>query len=288
MRITSPGLMNSLTALALIATLSGKARADCPPDCVAGGGPAATDCFVQFSGIPSTTVTCNDGDPCDQDGVVNGSCTFGVQACTVRAAASCVATPLDAPPTVTPPGDAASALAAALAGLDPVAGGCTVPGLVVPLKVSVAGIQPGKVKLTVTAVAGGKKDRDKLKLTCGANTTVPSLANDIQPILTTHCAIPQCHSGPAPSAGQSLEAGHTWATDVNVRATDSPKFLRVKPGNIRASFLARKILGGTAVPALGGAEMPQGCPGRPPSGGCLTPGEIYTILAWIKGGAPNN
>jgi hypothetical protein len=34
--------------------------------------------------------------------------------------------------------------------------------------------------------------------------------------------------------------------------------------------------------------MPQGCPGFPPLGGCLTREEIFTIVAWIAEGAPNN
>jgi hypothetical protein len=34
--------------------------------------------------------------------------------------------------------------------------------------------------------------------------------------------------------------------------------------------------------------MPFGCPLAPGVGGCLTNAEIYTILAWIQSGAPNN
>jgi hypothetical protein len=273
------------------AAVPGTARAACPgspPECLGGGGPAATDCFVQFSGVASTKVTCTDGDAsCDTDGVRKGSCTFALSACIGQSSASCTAAPLDGPVTVTPATPVATALQTAIAALDPVAGGCTAPGVVVPLQVSIAGIKPGKAKLTVQASAGGKKDRDKVKLTCVPSPTVPTLSNDVQPIMTARCAVPQCHSGPVPSEGQSLEAGQTYTTDVNVRATEAPKLFRVKPGNPKASFLVRKILG-TGIPVGGGAEMPQGCPGAPPPTGCLSDADRYTIIAWIKGGAPNN
>jgi hypothetical protein len=59
------------------------------------------------------------------------------------------------------------------------------------------------------------------------------------------------------------------------------------PGSIAKSFMARKILG-HGLNAANGSMMPQGCPGLPPEGGCLTPAEEYTILAWIQSGAPNN
>jgi hypothetical protein len=59
------------------------------------------------------------------------------------------------------------------------------------------------------------------------------------------------------------------------------------PGSIAKSFMARKILGRGLKPS-NGSMMPQGCPGVPPAGGCLTPAEEYTILAWIQSGAPNN
>ena len=53
---------------------------------VAGGGPPATDCYIELDGVDSTTnrVECTDCDPgCDRDGVTqpNGSCTFRVAAC---------------------------------------------------------------------------------------------------------------------------------------------------------------------------------------------------------------
>jgi hypothetical protein len=64
----------------------------------------------------------------------------------------------------------------------------------------------------------------------------------------------------------------------------------VKPGSIKRSFVARKILGeGLVPPGVAGAQMPLGCPGGPiPSGGCLSQEQLFTILYWIANGAPNN
>ncbi len=54
---------------------------------VAGGGPAKSDCYSVFDvqGATSITknkiVTCMDGDPCDTDGMCDGTCTFKVALC---------------------------------------------------------------------------------------------------------------------------------------------------------------------------------------------------------------
>jgi len=269
-----------------LAALGGAALADCPPDCVAGGGPAATDCFVAYGGIPAATTSCTDGTACDIDGKANGVCTLGLQACiNVPGIAGCTASTLSGAPTIKGTAPAAAALAGALAALDPSAQACTPPGLALPLKISPAGIKKTVARLSVTATSGGKKDKDRLKLTCEPSTTAPSLSGDVQPILTAKCAIPTCHSGPSPSAGQSLEAGQSYGSDVNVHSTNNPKLIRVVPSSIKKSYLARKILG----PTDGTALMPQGCPGAPLSpGGCLTDDEKATILYWIANGAPND
>ena len=262
--------------------------ADCPPDCVPGGGPAPTDCFLAWSA--SQKATCIDGTECDMDGVADGTCTFGLQACiNVPGLASCTPGTLDGTPIVTPSADPlASQLVTALAALDPAVTGCTAMALRLPLKVSLAGIKPGKSRMTVTASSGGKRDKDKVRLVCQKNTTAPSLANQVQPIFTQRCAIPACHVGSSASGGQNLEAGQAYTQSVNVRSIGARRLMRVKPGSVKASFMARKILG-VGIPAgVGGSIMPQGCPGLPPSGGCLTEDEIFTILLWIANGAPNN
>jgi hypothetical protein len=290
-------------ALVLVAALHGAAFADCSSGCVAGGGPAATDCFVAWSGIPAMAFSCQDGDPtCDTDGMADGTCTFGVQACiNVAGLPSCTPGTLSGPPSVKPAKDpAGQQLAAALASLDPAAAGCTTPGIAVPLKVSLAGIKPGKARLSITARSGGKRDGDKLRLTCLPSTTAPSFANQIQPIFTTKCAYAGgCHDSAfrGGATGQVLEPGVAYADTVNARAQEVPKFVRVKPGSIKNSFLARKILGQGLVPqpaAFG--RMPLGCPNGSgpcvgsacPMGGCLSQAEILTLLYWIANGAPNN
>jgi hypothetical protein len=282
--------MRTAVPVTLVALLASIASADCvPPNCVAGGGPGpkSTDCFVAWSGIPGMTVTCTDGDACDSDGKADGLCTIPVQACiNVPGLGSCTPGGLSAAPSVTPASQpAAQMLENELTTLNLTAEGCTAPGLPVPLGVKLAGIKPGKARMTVTATSGGKRDRDKLRLTCMPSATAPSFAQDVQPILTAKCAIPACHSGPQPSGGQNLEAGRAYADDVDVHATTGPR-VRVKRGSIRASEVAHRILGQALPP--GGAIMPQGCPGFPPAGGCLTPAEIFTILSWIQNGALNN
>src|SRR5262245_47895331 len=101
--------MRIAVALLLIALVVPSASADCPGDCVAGGGPAATDCFVAFSGIPGTTVSCTDGDPtCDTDGKADGACTLALQACiNVAGLPGCTPGSLTAPPSVKPSKDPA-------------------------------------------------------------------------------------------------------------------------------------------------------------------------------------
>jgi hypothetical protein len=276
----------SLLTFALLSTVAA-ARAACPPECVAGGGPAATDCFLAWSGNPKTT--CIDGTSCDADGLADGACTFALGACiNVPGLPSCTPGTLAGTPIVTPSADPlAPQLVGALAALDPASQTCTTMALRLPLKLGLV-LKPAKSKLTVTSSSGGKKDKDKVRLVCQPSTTSPSLATDVQPILTQRCAIPACHVGSSPGGGQNLEVGQSYSQSVNVRSIGSRKLLRVKPGNVKASFMARKILGIGIPQGIGGSIMPQGCPGLPPSGGCLSDEDKFTILYWIKNGALNN
>src|SRR6516165_5619081 len=176
-----PGLVLTLGSL-LVARLAG---AVCPPDCVGGGGPAATDCVIEWGGISGTVSTCVDGTACD----VGGTC--GVSTMTsVKVAPRTVA--------------AGAALASAMETLTP--GQCTAPGFAIPVKPSngATPIKPGVVKLKVTAVADGKKDPDKLSLTCSPAT--PSFANDVQPIFTQRCTTSGCHNSSFRAENQVLEA----------------------------------------------------------------------------------
>jgi hypothetical protein len=52
----------------LIAALRATALAACPgTDCFPGGGPASTDCFVEWSGTTSGKDACTDGAACDTE-----------------------------------------------------------------------------------------------------------------------------------------------------------------------------------------------------------------------------
>jgi hypothetical protein len=270
-------------AVLVLVLLAGTSWGTCPPDCLPGGGPAASDCLIQWSGVPSLNLSCSDGDPsCDTDGQAQGTCTFGLQACINVPAGTCTPIALAGPPSVTPSNSAvAQALGGALAALDPTAAGCTAPGLAVPVKVSLAGLKPGRARLAVTAVASGKRDRDRLKLIClpGAS---PSFSGVVQAIFTSRCTTQGCHDS-FRAGDMNLEAGRAYAALVDRPATVG-RLREVKAGSVRQSYLARKILGQRIL----GSPMPSGCPGNPPLDGCLTDAELYAILSWIQGGAPNN
>jgi hypothetical protein len=273
----------SLLVLPLLA--AGLAAADCvPPNCAAGGGPKSTDCFVAIAGTTTTSVACTDGATCDLDGQADGTCTFALQACiNVPGLPPCSPAGLSAPPSVKPASNpAAQALASALAGLDLAAPACTPPGIAVPVRLSVRGIKPGKAKLKIIATSGGKKDADKLKLTCMPSTTPLGYAQQVEPIVTQKCAYSGCHDTFSASGGQVLDPGKGFANSVNARASLGHR-VRVKPGSLSGSEMARRLIGKGIAP--GGTMMPQGCPGFPPPNGCLTDAEKFTILYWIQTGA---
>jgi hypothetical protein len=275
--------LGSVIALAslLIARI---APAACPgPDCFAGGGPSATDCMVTWSGVTGPSTTCVDGSSCDQDGTADGVCTFPLAACLGDAACGITGAVTS---KVTPAKVAgAAALASAIDQLAP--GQCTTPGFTVPVKLSaqLGPIKPGVARMKAVVTSGGKKDPDTLKLTC--QHASPSFAADIQPILTERCTQGACHGSDFVSQGLNLSAGAAYAALVGPQATEGGNLKIVTPGNISKSFMARKILG-RGLKVSSGSMMPQGCPGVPPAGGCLSPAETYTILSWIQSGAPNN
>jgi len=275
----------SLHTLVLLAALAAPAGATCPPDCVPGGGPAANDCLLQFGGIPAPAVTCTDGNPaCDTDGTIDGVCTFGLSACLGGSTPACTPAALTAPVRVGPSASpVAQALATALAALGTQGPVCTAPGLAVPVRASLAGIAPGVVRLTLTARAGARRDRDRLTLTCMPAAAGPSLAT-VQPILTARCAVVGCHQGTPPTSEPTLEDGRTHDATVGVPSANVPSLRIVAPGDLAGSYLARKILGKRIVDRT--SRMPLACPKTPPASGCLTADETATILAWIQAGAP--
>jgi hypothetical protein len=99
---------------------------------------------------------------------------------------------------------------------------------------------------------------------------------DVQPIFTKKCAHPSCH-GVAKSAGMQLSAGAAYDNIVNVKSSEAPHFMRIKPSEPDSSYLVMKIEGKQQV----GARMPL-------TGGPLADKDIQTIRSWVKAGAKNN
>jgi hypothetical protein len=266
------------SALALAIVLGGAALAACPPDCVPGGGPAATDCFVAWSGIPQMAASCVDGTTCDVDGEADGVCTIGIQGCiNVAGLQECTPSGLTASPAVKPgKSPIAQALSSGLGRLDPGASACSEPGLALPVKSSIGGIKKSVTRLTVSAASGGRKDRDRLVLTCEPSATPPSFAQ-VQDVFTRRCATPTCHVGPAASQGLNLQDGRAYDALLNRPSTEKRNAVLVQPGSLKRSYLARKVLGKGIVLA----RMPVDV--RP-----LDPADVYTLLSWIQNGAPGD
>lgn len=84
---------------------------------------------------------------------------------------------------------------------------------------------------------------------------VISYENQIQPIINTTCAIPNCHNG-------SLGEDKNWTILSNLQA---------KKENIKDRI-----------------NRAPGTPGRMPALGALTPTEIETLTCWVNQGAPDN
>jgi hypothetical protein len=276
-----PALRPLAVAFAFVVVAVRVGSAGCPPACAGGGGPPATDCFLAYGDAPGKVISCTDGDPaCDVDGRIDGVCTFGFAACTNVALDACPATALDGPPSVAVRGRGAERFVAALQALTTAEFACTDAGLVaLAIAPSPKRLKPAKLTLRMTAVAAGRKDRDRFKLLC--NPARPTLAADVQPIFTAICTYVGCHAGTLPEQELSLEAGAA-AAGLAERALSDPRQRRVQPGSLKRSYLTRSVLGN------GARMMPDGCPDEfmDPVERCLADVEVYLILAWIQGGAP--
>jgi hypothetical protein len=271
--------MRLAVPIGIVVLVARLASAQCPGPCSGGGGPSTTDCFLAYGDAPGKVITCVDGDgSCDTDGQIDGVCTFGLTACTNVAAGGCAATPLDAPPTAVAKGTGAEAFVSAVSQLATSTPACTAPGLVkLAIAPSPTKLKPAKVTLRLSAAAGGKKDKDTLKLVC--NPARPSLATNVQPIFTANCTYAGCHAGALPQSSMSLETGQS-AASLSQRALTSPRTFRVKPGNPKKSYLIRGLFG------VGAVLMPDGCPDVvAPVERCLTDVERYIITAWVQAGA---
>jgi hypothetical protein len=102
---------------------------------------------------------------------------------------------------------------------------------------------------------------------------VPNLTDEIQPILTTSCALANCHVGDG-AAGLNLEAGQAFGEAVNVGSAQVGALL-VAPGSPDSSYLFEKIA--VESPSVGD---------RMPIGNALDPLDVEAIRQWIAGGAP--
>jgi hypothetical protein len=136
---------------------------------VAGGGPAISDCYVELDVLGATNVTankvvnCTDGDPCDGDGVADGTCTFKVAVCPNQSLGGCTPHP---PVTIS-----GKSIGAPLIPPTDLSGSDCGPyaDVKVALKVKKSGAKkPGKTVLHLIAKSSGKPktDRDNVKLIC--------------------------------------------------------------------------------------------------------------------------
>ena len=102
-----------------------------------------------------------------------------------------------------------------------------------------------------------------------------SFSGQVQPVFTAGCVNAGCH--PGGGAPFPLAAGVSYASLVNVRATNGPCAgdLRVQPSNADASALIKRLEGtcGVQMP-LGGSPLPSA--------------KIQLIRNWINQGARNN
>ena len=271
-----------LLAAALSLLTGVAAIAACPgPDCFSGGGPVATDCIVVWSGVSAAATSCVDGSACDRDGRIDGTCTFPLAACLGTTSCGVTGVPRV---RVSPTRLAGAArLQTAIQRLAP--GECTAPGVAIPVqhRAGLGAIRRGVTKLKVVVTTDAGQDVDGLTLTC--QPAAPSFADAVQPILTQRCATTGCHGAIFPAEDLDLSPDAAYAEMVGVRSDEGGNLLLVRPGSIARSFVARKILG-TGLTIANGSRMPLGCPGVPPFGGCLTDAELYTMLAWIQAGAP--
>jgi hypothetical protein len=93
-------------------------------------------------------------------------------------------------------------------------------------------------------------------------------------IFTPSCALSGCHSGPAPQAGMSLEAGKSFSNIVNRSSSEVPSLQRITAGDPDNSYLIRKVEGIASV----GVQMPRNAP-------ALSAQKIAVLRSWVSKGA---
>lgn len=154
--------MGRMAIVLLVIVVAAPARGALIP----GGGPSASDCYVELDVVGANggnKLICVDGDPsCDSDGQCQGACTFSVSLCVNQSnVAGC--TPAAAKKPLTVKGATLSLPAAT--GVAPACGAAT--AVAVPLK-GKQRTKRGKKRIKVTAVVDGKppRDADRLVLLC--------------------------------------------------------------------------------------------------------------------------
>ena len=99
------------------------------------------------------------------------------------------------------------------------------------------------------------------------------LNEQIAELFAARCAIPACHSGPAPMQGMSLEADQFLHATVGVTSTERTDLKIVDPGQPDSSYLVMKVRGSEGIIGL---QMPF-------SGDKLNEEEVGLIERWIEG-----
>lgn len=103
-----------------------------------------------------------------------------------------------------------------------------------------------------------------------------TFSGDVQPILTSRCAVPGCHGSMAPAAELDLTEG-VARDNLFAQSIQNPDIPLVTAGNPTNSYLMTKLTGD----GFSGKQMPLG-------GAPLSAAEQETIRLWISYGAPDD
>lgn len=155
-----------------------------------GGGSVKSDCYVELdiADVASTTSTkvveCTDGQPCDQDGAANDSCSFGVSICINQVLSGCQPPGPAAPLTSVTPKGAAISLPVPTDLASVSCGASTNVPVAVKVKRN-GNKKKGKLKLPVIAKSPTKPkaDKDKATLICNPSTgpVIPTIRCEPNP-----------------------------------------------------------------------------------------------------------
>lgn len=291
-----------------------------------GGGAPRSDCLGVFvapvnspAGNPRQ-VRCVDGEPCDEDGEVNGVCRFSVGYCanstaspacslagvaeiTVRHAADDGVDPDFDPQLQALQTQIDGAIAPPTADADE----CTVP---TTIRVPVRGprgdglCSAGRTRIEVTTLStaiDGRfwSDRDILRLACypsrqpggcDARTFFSSTFDRVQEqVFNASCATAVCHDSQSTAANLLLEAGASRANLIDVVPTNGAaadagwrRITTTGPASadLATSFLWRKVTGDLPGDRYG-LRMPRKRPR-------LDTTSLELLRIWIGSGAPDD